>query len=76
MDREIFSGDLKRRGSAIQLSEWEAVIEAHPALAPQEPYDLFNPFTGETYRISGEGKAKYIAEPENNGQMVAIRRGN
>lgn len=48
---------IRKVAGEITLHEWQAVIEKHPALAPQSDFYQFNPFTGETNWISGEGSA-------------------
>ena len=67
----MLSAVIKKTVGEIALHEWEAVIEAHPALAPLRPFHQFNPFTGETNWISGEGAAQYIG-PEGDGGMALI----
>jgi hypothetical protein len=60
---------IRKEVGEITLHEWEEVIEKHPALAPQSDFYRFNPLTGETNWISGEGSAKYIADPESDGLL-------
>jgi len=61
---------ITRKRTAIELDEWNRLIESHDFLEPIPDREATNPFTNTDIAVSGAGKAFYIQGGSKTGNIV------
>ncbi len=62
-------GKIARPGEDIRLDEWNTVIASNDFLRPIPDREGVNPFTKETIVLAGEGKAYYVENGQDAGNI-------
>ena len=62
-------GKIRRPDEEIRLDEWNAVLTSNDFLRPVPDREGVNPFTQERIVVPGEGKAYYVENGEDTGNV-------